>query len=122
MIRKLILFAAPWTLLLLAGCATMSSAARNVEVFDELSDVAGCTELGTLWATGSNVGGGYNLFATRGVNVKIREMAAKMGGDTLLLTVNSDGLFSGSKREGTVYRCGDRTPAQATAPTPATTH
>lgn len=47
---------------------------------------------------------GWTAIGNRNSSVKIRNIAAEEGGDTLLMVKDQAGLF-GSKREGIIYRC-----------------
>ena len=95
---------------ILAGCVTtrLTPTGRNVRVTSNPEAVHGCTFLGAVKGAdhmnGGIVGQGA---AEENANRRLRNAAALMGADTVLLVTATTGM-GGSTVRGEAYRCGQR--------------
>ena len=101
------------TVLLASSCATVrqAPAAPQVSVTTRPEDVRGCTLVGDLkgadqWSAGLAQGAG--TAAERDAVRKVKQRAAAMGADTVLLVASTPGN-SGSALRGDAYRCSNVT-------------
>ena len=86
----------------LTGCVTLTDKARRVQVHTQLSSVLDdCTKLGPVMAES-----GHMLESTRDseVEVKLREAAADLGGDTVAV-LSRDSTFGKDYLHGIAFKC-----------------
>ena len=87
------------TAILLSSCASLSDKAANVQVHTQLSSTLDkCKKLGPILARAS-------VLAPDGeLQVKLREMAADMGGDTVVF-LHLDKTLTEERLQGIAYKC-----------------
>ena len=93
----------------LVGCVSLSPEGEKVRVTSNSEAVRNCTLLGEVKGAEHMWGG----FAGQGIAEdnaykELKNRAAAMGGDTVLMVTSSTG-FSGSVQRGEAYRCGTAT-------------
>ncbi|WP_157928863.1 DUF4156 domain-containing protein [Pararhizobium haloflavum] len=92
-------------LVILAGCATTETqTTANVEITSAPFEVEGCERLGTVEGNHNLFGGAMVAIAIEAAENQMKNDAAAMGGNTILMTRSSSG-WSGANMAGTAYRC-----------------
>lgn len=92
--------------LLCVGCTSLTPAGSRVRVTSNNEAVHGCTLLGEVKGADHMWGGvaGQGIAENNAWN-ELKNRAAAMGADTVLMVTSSTG-FSGSRQIGEAYRCG----------------
>lgn len=96
-----------------SGCVTtrLTPEAELVRVTANAEAVKGCTLLGNLEASDKLNGGmAGQMAAEENANRRLRNDAAKLGANTVLLSSSTTGM-SGSRARGEAYKCPDPTAA-----------
>jgi hypothetical protein len=92
-------------LALLGGCASMTPAGEQVRVTTNPEIVKGCEYLGEVKGADHMWGGAFGQGAAeKNAHKRLKNNAAEMGADTVLLATDHTG-FSGSVKRGEAYRC-----------------
>jgi uncharacterized protein YbjQ (UPF0145 family) len=92
-------------LTLLTACTTLSPAAEHVRVTANPEAVHGCALLGEVKGADRMWGGAFGQgVAESNAWNELKNRAAAMGADTVLMVTSSTG-FSGSRQIGEAYRC-----------------
>ena len=84
-----------------AACSSTGSSANKVRTTSNSEDVKGCKSLGTVRANAASMSGRGGSFTAEGsAEEMLREKAAHLGADVLLVTE------SGTRATGEAYLCG----------------
>lgn len=87
------------------ACASLTTEGGRVKLVDNPSDVRNCVKLGRVRTESSfSNDAGWTMLGNHNSDVKMRNLAAEEGGDTLLITKNEASVF-GSDRAAIIYKC-----------------
>lgn len=87
----------------LTACVTLTDKAMRVQIHSQMSTLLdGCTKLGPVSGSGSRTVSLEHAHAT--AKVRVREAAADLGGDTVVL-LNTDTFFTEVVIQGVALRC-----------------